>query len=237
MRVSIIIPSYNQEKFVSEAIDSALRQIYFDKEIIVVDDASTDGSANLVENSFGSKVRLLRHKVNQGLVATRNDALSMATGDLILPLDADDRLLPNYLERTIPRMTDDVGVVSSWMIMIVTPKMQESGHRDQFTGYPGSGWPIHTPSKEEILTNNCLPTCSLIRHTVLKELGGWPKNFTRGSEDWALWAKITTMGKWRIEVVPEFLFIYRVHENSLSRSSIMAPQTEARKMVQEYCRG
>ena len=238
MKVSIIIPSYNQKKYVGEAVQSALDQSYPDKEIIIVDDCSTDGSYPFCQRYYGN-ANLIRHDRNQGLVATRNTALAAATGDLILPLDADDRLVPDYLEKTVPRMVEGVGVVSTWMIMVVSPEMYDAGHRDQFVGAPGSGWHIHTPTKEQILQDNCLPTCSLIRKETLTDIGGWPKQFLRGSEDWALWAKITTRGKWKIDVLPEYLFLYRVHKDSMSRSGAdkMAPRHEAREMIKEYCRG
>ncbi len=98
-RVSIIIPCFNAEKYISQAIRSALEQTYPNVEIIVLDDGSTDGSAQVIR-SFGNKVRyeFLPHK---GASAARNRGVALAAGNLIQFLDADDLLYPKKIERNL----------------------------------------------------------------------------------------------------------------------------------------
>jgi Glycosyltransferases involved in cell wall biogenesis len=93
--VSVIIPCYNQAHFLGEAIESVFKQTYPHYEIIVVDDGSTDGTANLAAGF--ERVRCLSQK-NHGLAAARNTGLEASRGSYLVFLDADDRLLPNALE-------------------------------------------------------------------------------------------------------------------------------------------
>ncbi|WHZ21020.1 MAG: hypothetical protein OJF47_000132 [Nitrospira sp.] len=98
-RVSIVIPTYNCEGFLGQAIDSALGQTYRDFELIVVDDGSTDGTRSLVAG-YGDAVRYL-YQPNQGVSAARNLALSQAGGEFIAYLDADDLWGPEKLVRQV----------------------------------------------------------------------------------------------------------------------------------------
>lgn len=202
-KVSIIIPCYNMEKYIQETIQSALAQTYPNKEILVMDDRSTDASVPITIATLG---RVFMSKDNLGLAATRNRGWKIADGEFILPLDADDKLDPTYLERTVPLMTEGVGVVSTWMEIFDS--------HTEFCGSPTSTYPIFVPTRASILDGNNLPCCSLIRKSVLEEVGGWP-NTPKGSEDWALWAKITCKTNWQVKILPEYLFKYRVRQNSM----------------------
>ena len=98
-RVSVVIPTYNCERFLGRAVDTALSQSYTDHEVIVVDDGSTDGTANLIAQ-YEKKVRYYRQS-NQGVSAARNLALGYATGEFIAYLDADDMWYPQKLEAQV----------------------------------------------------------------------------------------------------------------------------------------
>jgi succinoglycan biosynthesis protein ExoO len=100
MTVSVIIAAYNVENYVARAIASVRAQTYADWEVIVVDDASTDRTASVVEDLHvqDPRIRLLRHHVNSGPSAARNTGLGAATGDWIAVLDADDTWRPTRLE-------------------------------------------------------------------------------------------------------------------------------------------
>jgi glycosyltransferase involved in cell wall biosynthesis len=92
-RFSIIITCYNQLAFIRDAVGSALNQNYTDREIIVVDDASTDGSKTILEE-FGDSIKLIPLETNEGVSAARNRAAFQAGGDFLVFLDGDDLLLP-----------------------------------------------------------------------------------------------------------------------------------------------
>ncbi len=104
-KISVVVPTYNSEKFVCRAIDSILRQTYSPYEIIVVDDASSDNTVNVVQKRFGDKIRLLKNQTNQGAAATRNVGIKAARGDWIAFLDSDDEWMPNHLECVVEIIT------------------------------------------------------------------------------------------------------------------------------------
>jgi glycosyltransferase involved in cell wall biosynthesis len=99
-RVSILIPAYNSQEFLPATLQSAINQTWSNKEIIIVDDGSRDGTLNVAKRFEGPAVRVLTQE-NQGAAATRNKALSVAQGDFIQWLDADDLLSPNKIERQL----------------------------------------------------------------------------------------------------------------------------------------
>ncbi len=95
-RVSVIVPAYNAEPFIRESINSILNQSYSAIEVIVVDDGSSDATG-LILRDYGSRIRYFR-QTNRGLSKTRNVGTTLATGDLIAYLDADDRMRPDKIE-------------------------------------------------------------------------------------------------------------------------------------------
>lgn len=102
--VSILIPAYNAEEWIGEAIQSALDQTWQQKEIIVIDDGSTDGTG-AIARSFGSRIRVISTQ-NRGLSAAVNLAIREAQGDYIQELDADDRLLPDKIEKQLSALRE-----------------------------------------------------------------------------------------------------------------------------------
>ena len=96
-RFSIIITCHNHYAYIRDAVGSALAQDYTDKEIIVVDDESTDGSKEILEE-FGDSIKLIRLETNEGASAARNRGASLASGDFLVSLDGDDLMLPWALD-------------------------------------------------------------------------------------------------------------------------------------------
>ena len=105
MKISCLVPAYNAEAFLGEAIESALGQSRAPDEIVVVDDGSTDGTADMAASYAG--VRLVRQE-NGGIVAARNRCMAEATGELIAWLDADDIWMADHLERLEPLLGEHV---------------------------------------------------------------------------------------------------------------------------------
>jgi glycosyltransferase involved in cell wall biosynthesis len=99
LSVSVVVNNYNYERFVCQAVDSALDQTYADVEVVVVDDGSTDDSLELLRG-YGDRITLL-HQSNGGQAAALNAGFEAASGDLILFLDADDRLYPEAVSRVV----------------------------------------------------------------------------------------------------------------------------------------
>ena len=100
-RVTVVMAVYNAAQFLEEAVASVLSQTWRDFELIVVDDASTDGSGAVLERFNDPRIRIIRHSSNQGASLSRNDALAAARGEYIAIMDADDVCAPDRLERQV----------------------------------------------------------------------------------------------------------------------------------------
>lgn len=229
-RVSVIIPLFNLQDYVCETIDSVLAQSFEDIDIIVVNDASTDDSVEVIRKRYefylaymSYRIRIVDLKENVGLPAARNIGINESNAEFILPLDADDTIDPRYIEKTGPLMFRDVGVVSTWMSVF--------GARPDRCGPADSGYPIFSPTREQILAGNTLPVCSLIRRQTLDDVGGYPEEMAEGSEDWALWVKIIQDGRWKVKVLEDYLFNYRTRPGSMSRQATMMPFHQARQKI------
>src|SRR5688572_30177035 len=112
-KVSVIIPCYNLGKFLNEAIESVLSQTLRDYEIIVVNDGSTDKETIHIINELKNPLIKVVQTSNQGLSAARNTGIFFSKGDYILPLDADDKIEPSYLEKAVKVLdeNENIGIV------------------------------------------------------------------------------------------------------------------------------
>ena len=199
--VSILIPCYNAERWIAQCIESALAQTYAPVEIVVVDDGSTDGSADIVK-SFGSKVR---HELreNAGANATRNRLLEMAHGEWLQYLDADDYLLPEKVEQQMGpvRARDaEVDVVFS----PVRVRWEASGTEEIWGIDPSADPELNFIRWAPLNTNSVL-----WRRSRLAGVGGW-KNGQPCCQEHELFLRFIMAGA-RFELVEYSGAIYRMH--------------------------
>jgi glycosyltransferase involved in cell wall biosynthesis len=203
MKISILVPLYNQAEYVSQCLDSLLDQTREAHEIIVVNDGSTDGGEKIVGNYPNIK---LINQVNKGLSAARNTAIMHATGDYVLPVDADDMLLPEALEKInqVAEMTN---------ADVISPSFQEFGLRaTKIVLMP-------SPSLEDFKVANRVGYCSAIKRSALLEVGGYSPRMTWGYEDYHLWFDLLTRGKTFV-TIPDILWLYRTKAYSMITESI-----------------
>ena len=118
--VSVIIPCYNGEKFIGEAIESVINQTYQNLELIIVNDGSTDNSKEIIDKyRTDQRIKYVQHDANKGIAKTKNTGIRLARGDYLAFLDHDDVWLPNKLEMQVNCFKDqeeDVGMVCTGMI-------------------------------------------------------------------------------------------------------------------------
>lgn len=185
--VSVVIAAYNAEAFIQEALDSVLAQTYRDYEVIVVDDGSTDATAERVRR-YGEAVRLVQ-QANAGSAAARNRGIQEARGTYVAFLDADDLWLPEKLERQVG-LHEAGGPRWSYT---------DAWHVDAATGAPLSRWSDTHPAPEGdvapvLLCGNFITAATaLVDRSVLTRIGGFPETLPGRasiSEDWALWLRI-----------------------------------------------
>ncbi len=216
MKVSVIIIAYNAGKTIGETLESIKAQTYPVHEIIVVNDGSTDDTKEIALR-YSAKV-IDRQHGEMGIGVIRNEGFAVATGDLFLPIDADDKFDPTFVEKTVPLMTEGVGVVCTDMKYFGTEshyiRSWSIFDRGQYKdgGYPDARHRDMT-FEDECRYNN-IPVASLIRREAFEEVEGYHP-LLWGFEDWSLWISILSKG-WKVAVVHEPLFWYRRRNSSLA---------------------
>ncbi|MFK7777461.1 MAG: glycosyltransferase [Gimesia sp.] len=168
-KVSILIPCYNAERWVAQAIQSALDQTYGEKEVIVVDDGSTDGSLEIIK-SFDDKI-CWETGPNRGGNVARNRLLELATGEWLQYLDADDYLRPEKIERQLEQIADDVDVVYSAPLI---ETWNETGIVASTVGNIDFDASIET---QWIRWQLAQTGTVLWKAGSLKQIGGWNENY------------------------------------------------------------
>lgn len=139
--VSVVIPVFNREEAITRAIDSCLTQTFSDLEVLVVDDDSSDGTVNSVEEYTDARVSLLRHERNKGVCAARNTGVAAARGAWFVMLDSDDELAPGALETLVQRtalVNFDVGNIATqcrWDDGHISPGLSRESATLNFQGF------------------------------------------------------------------------------------------------------
>ncbi|HLE62976.1 MAG TPA: glycosyltransferase [Pyrinomonadaceae bacterium] len=206
-KVSIITAAYNHVRFVRQCLESAQSQTYRDFEHVVVDDGSSDGTADILQ-SFAGKINYIRQE-NRGTHAAINRGIRASSGKYIALLDSDDIWLPNKLELQIQRLDEspETGLVYS-QANVIDP-----------TGNPkNNGEPIGRPfadprrTYEELLKDNHIPALTAVFRRSCAEEVGYFNESLKAMSDWDLWIRIAA--KWSTSFVPEVLAHYRDHGNN-----------------------
>lgn len=205
-KISVVIPSYNQAEYLSDAIESVYNQTLPPHEILVVDDGSTDGSLEIAERYMFSKYPLIESpvrvikQVNKGLPSARNTGIMNATGDYVFFLDADDLIKENAFE-VINRE------IASSNADIIAPSFKEFGksNREVILG----GFDMNNLKEANRLGYFCA-----VKRSALIEVGGFSPRMKYGYEDYHLWFDLFRRGK-SISVIQDILVLYRVKDKSM----------------------
>jgi glycosyltransferase involved in cell wall biosynthesis len=208
--VSVIVPCYNLGQFLDDAVESVLGQTFQDFEILVIDDGSTDPLTSTMLASYARpKTRVIRIP-HRGLAAARNAGIEQAAGRYLCALDADDRLRPTFLERTVGVLDNNSQLTfcSTWL------RTFGDEHWD---------W---TPDRCDIPTllwENTVLTAALVRRDAVVEIGGYDTGMPeQGDEDWDLWLRLAAAGRTGT-ILREVLFDYRRRAASMSRTCWYGP--------------
>jgi glycosyltransferase involved in cell wall biosynthesis len=214
-KVAVVVPCFNHGEFLLEAVASVTAIKRDDVELIVVDDGSTDKrTRDEMDLLTESGIRVLRQE-NKGLAAARNAGILALQGTYILPLDADNRLRPGYVEHGI-RILDansKVGVVYG---------------DAEYIGMHTGRWHVGPFERDKLMQWNYIDSCGVYRRSVWEQNRGYDGTMpVQGLEDWDFWLGALEHG-WEFAYVPEVLFEYRVaKESMLTRTEGFQSQVEA----------
>ena len=202
--VSVLIPAYNEESYIGEAVESILLQTYRDFEVLVIDDGSNDGTLEHLRLIKDERLRILRQH-HQGLVAALNLGLRCARGDIIARLDADDIALPTRLEKQVRFLKEnpDVALVGSFAVY------RDVDGKEYVVSFPPSDEGI----RRYLLRDDPFVHSSVaFRRDVISEVGPYSTKYL--AEDYELWVRIAA--KYKLAIIPEPLVVHRVRPTSVS---------------------
>ena len=204
--VSIVIPVYNAEKYLVEALESAINQTYQNIEIVAVDDGSSDRSIQILE-SYGSKIKLVKQS-NSGPAVARNRGVREAGGKWIAFLDSDDIWDLDKIRQQL----DSVGSNKWCYTDSVFMGGVNDGKRDGLFNTKHSG----NVFEKLIYVNFIGTSCLLIEREMFLQAGGFDEEL-RSIEDWELWIRLSKKNP--ISYIDEALVNYRIHPSSDSRGT------------------
>jgi glycosyltransferase involved in cell wall biosynthesis len=228
---SVVVAAYNAARTLPATIRSVLAQTRSDFELIVVDDGSTDGTADTASNLPDERVVYVRQQ-NLGPAAARNAGIEKATGTLVSFLDSDDLWLPNYLETVSAAFDADPGAdlafTDAWRLDDTTRRVHRRTIMSQ--QHP----PARPPAEPEellaaLLERNFVYTSATVRRSALTASGGF-KTLTR-SEDYELWLRLAAQGA-RFVNTGKILAVYRDRPGSRIHSAVAMLQ--GRKEIYEH---
>ncbi len=223
-QISVVMPVYNAGRYLPAAIESVLNQTFRDFELILVNDASTDNSQDLMRGYSDDRVRIITNETNQGITKSLNHALQNCRAPFIARMDADDIMHPDRLQKQYAAMlaNHDIAVLATRIEMI-----NEDG---EITGIWNTD--ADTTSESDIRhvmsKTNCIAHPSvMMRKEIALEFQYTEKQ--KGAEDWDLWLRILNRG-FRILKLDEVLLSYRIHPASIMASKKKEDVLEKRLM-------
>jgi glycosyltransferase involved in cell wall biosynthesis len=221
--ISVVLPVYNAEKFVAEAIYSILNQSIENFELIIINDGSKDGTIHILEQFKRSDERvILVSRENRGLVESLNEGISISRGKWIARMDADDISLPNRFERQLQWLDQtSADICGSWVRLFGTSKSHILKH-------PQTDAAI----KMEILFGTPFAHPAVMMKTDLVKQLRYDKAWEK-CEDYDLWERAARAG-WKMTNVPEILLLYRQHSSQISSSAFAYQQLLTQKIRRRY---
>jgi glycosyltransferase involved in cell wall biosynthesis len=220
-RVAVIVPIYNGERYLAEAIESIVDQTYGDWEAVLVDDSSTDGSYQIAASfadAHPDKIAVHRLDRNVGVAEARNKAIAASRrGELIALLDHDDYWRSEYLERSVALFDEvraagrRVGIVGSNAFILTS----DGGHDRTIADV--RGWPERV-DYDAMIQRNQIPARAMFTRAAYEEAGGFSSDCI-GSDDYDLWLRMME-ADYEVVATPEPLAVYRHHPGGFSRNRV-----------------
>ena len=207
--ISVIMATFNAEKYIYNAIKSILNQNFINFELIIVDDGSTDNTVSVIEKFFDKRIILIKNKLNYGVSISRNSAIHHSNSPFIAVMDSDDISYPNRLFEQILFMSTnkDCVAVGSW-VTLLTPNGINLYNDDS------------PPTDQDTIINaleknggGIFPNTAMMRTDAVRRIGGYRSHF-ESSEDLDLLLRLSEHGT--IANIGDFLYGYRLNPNGLT---------------------
>lgn len=215
--ISVVVPVYNAEKYIGECIESILRQSYEDWELILVNDGSSDGSADVISGYLSdSRIRYF-NKINSGVTETRWKGIENAKGDIVMFLDADDLLVSEALDFVSKNFSDDIDIVSF--------EMQSIRTKDNLQPYDNISEHGEVLSERMKIAENILLGKMLscvcgggYRLSAIRDCRDIFCNGLRIAEDTMFNLELALRKPLRVQKTSAKIYGYRVNESSVTRA-------------------
>lgn len=206
-KVSVVMPVYNAEQYLAEAIDSILEQTFTDFEFIIIDDGSQDNSVNIVKSYDDLRIKLYQNEYNMGIAASLNRGLDLSTGKYIARMDSDDISLPERFAKQVEYLEKNTNVA------VVGCGIQLFGAKAEERIFS----PTHEQLKVDLLFNCCFahPTVMFRRNLFGAGKYVYDVNYNK-MEDYALWNKVSETNK--LACLQDILLKYRIHSKQITQS-------------------
>lgn len=213
VKVSVLMPLFNREDLVSQAISSVLSQTFQDFEFIIIDDGSTDKSVNIVESFNDPRIKLIKNEKNLGIIKTLNKGIEQANGTYLARMDSDDLCLPERLEKQVKYMekNKEVSICGTWINTI-----DYNGRVDSNVKFPYKSY----KECEVRMYFNCI----FAHPSIMFRVSDFKNNNLLYSEefmhveDFELWNRIVMETNMKIINIPEYLLKYRLTTDGITRT-------------------
>jgi glycosyltransferase involved in cell wall biosynthesis len=222
-KLSIIIPCYNSGDYIKDCLSSISNSGFSNAEIIIIDDGSTDSKTLRLLDSLDKNIKVIKQK-NKGPAGARNTGVKNSNGEILLFLDSDNMIKPNYINKALTVFENDkVGVVYG----------NPDFFGDKVTDLRNFTHGIFNLDK--ILVGNYIDMCAFVRKKTWEEVGGFDESLlVFGFEDWEFWIRIGQT-KWLFYHINEPLFNYRIREGSVSdKVNIISKKEMTNYIVQKH---
>ena len=221
-KVSIVLPTYNGERYIRESIESILKQTFIDWELIVVNDCSADNTLQIVSEyaEADERIRIINNEVNQKLPNSLNIGFKDAHGEYLTWTSDDNIYLPNAVAIMSEYLDENIGCPMVCTMMGVIDS--EGEILDISSGY----------KYENMLVNNCVGACFMYQRYVLNDIGEYDASRFL-VEDYDYWLRIL-FHYGRLDYLKEVLYLYRKHNTSLSETRKNEIQKQLLKLRYDY---
>jgi glycosyltransferase involved in cell wall biosynthesis len=204
-KITVLLPVYNCELYIQTAVESILNQTFSDFEVLIIDDASTDGTVAILKNILDPRIQLIQKPKNSGYTNSLNYGLKIAKGEYIARMDADDISYPERFAKQIAYLETHPEV----LVCGTTYKIVGNDKRITLPEH-------HEAIKIGLLWGNCISHPSvMIRKKVLEDYAIEYDTSKEPAEDYHMWIQLLNFGK--LKNLPEVLLEYRVYGNQVSR--------------------